>query len=253
MSKLNPEVAVEEDWYASAFDALYPVVYAHRTVEAAAPESAFAIQQLRLCDSCAVLDLCCGNGRHMKHLLRHTPRVIGLDYSPVLLGLAQRLLGGDGALLRGDMRAIPFNESFDAVANFFTSFGYFTNEAENLAVAEGIARALKPRGRFFMDYLNPVHVAANLEGESSRMAGDYEIIERRWLDNETCRVNKTMVVQLDGVEVNRSSESVRLYEQDELVALLDSAGLKVEAIYGDYEGSKVADNLPRQIVVGTRR
>lgn len=243
---------VVDNWYETAFDALYPVVYAHRTVEAATRESAFAIEQLHLCTSCSVLDLCCGNGRHMVHLLRHTPHVIGLDYSPALLGEARRLLGGQGSLLRGDMRAIPFDRAFDAVANFFTSFGYFNRDEENQAVARGIARALRPGGRFFMDYLNPQHVQANLDPESRRTAGAYEIIEKRWIDKALNRVNKTTAILRDGVLVNETSESVRLYERDELAGLLTAAGLKVEAIFGDYDGTPVHGSRPRQIVVGTR-
>lgn len=243
---------VDQDWYASAFDALYPVIYAHRTVEAATRESRFAIEQLQLCETCSVLDLCCGNGRHMKHLLAHTPRVTGLDFSPTLLGFARDLLGGEGRLVRGDMRAIPFEGVFDAVANFFTSFGYFVAEAENLAVAQGIARALKPGGRFFMDYLNPAYVEAHLESESSRMAGEYTIVEHRWIDQDTRRVNKTMRVHKNDVEVSRTSESVRLYDPDELVSLLGAAGLAVAGLYGDYDGCTVRDDKPRQIVVGTR-
>lgn len=245
--------AVDDDWYASAFDALYPTVYAHRTVAAATAESAFAIAQLNLCTSCSVLDLCCGNGRHMVHLLKHTPHVVGLDYSPDLLGFARELLAGKGMLLRADMRAIPFEGTFDAVANFFTSFGYFTNEEENLSVARGIARALKPGGRFFMDYLNPAYVSTNLERASSRVAGPYTITERRWIDTAAKRVNKVMEVRQAEHLVSQSSESVRLYNTDELVSLLGIAGLEVEAMYGDYDGAAVADDKPRQIIAGTRR
>ncbi|MBX3180201.1 MAG: class I SAM-dependent methyltransferase [Candidatus Hydrogenedentes bacterium] len=247
-----PHTTVDEDWYASAFDALYPVVYAHRTVEAATDESAFAIDQLRLCTTCSVLDLCCGNGRHMVHLLKHTPHVTGLDYSPSLLHLARGLLAGEGFLVRADMRAIPFAGAFDAVANFFTSFGYFTRDEENQAVARGIASALKPGGRFFMDYLNPAHVTANLEPESRRRAEDLEIIERRWIDPATRRVNKAMRVLRDGHTLSETSESVRLYSPDELVRLLGQAGLHVEALYGDYGGHPAGDDRPRLIAVGTR-
>lgn len=243
---------VDHDWFASAFDALYPVIYAHRTVEAATEESAFAIEQLRLCDSCSVLDLCCGNGRHMVHLLRHTPHVVGLDYSAALLGFARSHLGSTGRLLRGDMRAIPFHQSFDAVANFFTSFGYFQDDEENVSVARGIALALKPGGRFFMDYLNPQYVRENLEPASRRRADQYEIEERRWIDDETERVNKVTEVRLDGVLINRSSESVRLYTPDRLHTLLSTAGLSVENTYGDYCGAPVQPDKPRQIIVGTR-
>ncbi len=243
---------LDENWFASAFDALYPIIYAHRTVEAASAESAFAIAQLELTDTSSVLDLCCGNGRHMVHLLRHTPHVTGLDYSPDLLGFARTQLGASGRLLRGDMRAIPFEGAFDAVANFFTSFGYFQDYAENLSVAQGIARALKPTGRFFVDYLNPEYVRNHLDPESRRSAEDLEIREQRWVDEATQRVNKVTEVTRDGQHVSRSSESVRLYSPAELDALLDEAGLRVEARYGNYDGSPVSAAHPRQIIVGMR-
>ena len=255
MVALNPrstERTVEKDWFVHAFDALYPVVYAHRTVESATAESAFAIDQLHLCRSCSVLDLCCGNGRHMVHLLKHTPHVVGLDYSSDLLGIARRQLGGAGHLLRGDMRAIPFTGAFDALANFFTSFGYFCNVSVNLAVAQGIARALKPGGRFFVDYLNPAYLRHHLDPESVRSSGGFEIHDRRWIDPVTNRVNKVTEVKQGGVLINRSSESVRLYDRSELLALLDRAGLRMEAMYGTYAGDPVRDDTPRQIVVGTR-
>ncbi len=246
------ERTVDKDWFAHAFDALYPVVYAHRTVESATAESAFAIEQLQLCNSCSVLDLCCGNGRHMFHLLKHTPHVVGLDYSPDLLGIARKQLGLGGLLLRGDMRHIPFTGAFDALANFFTSFGYFCSESENLAVAQGIARALKPRGRFFVDYLNPAYLRAHLEPESTRLSGSYQIHERRWIDDNTNRVNKVTEVKCEGELVNRSSESVRLYDRAELQALLERAGLRMESLYGNYDGDPVRDDTPRQIVVGAK-
>jgi len=248
----STERAVQKDWFAHAFDALYPVIYAHRTVESATAESAFAIDQLKLCKSCSVLDLCCGNGRHMVHLLKHTPHVVGLDYSTDLLGVARKQLGGSGQLLRADMRAVPFSGVFDALANFFTSFGYFCSEPENLAVAQGIARALKPRGRFFVDYLNPSYLRAHLEPESVRMSGGFEIHDRRWIDNETNRVNKITEVRRDGAMVSQSSESVRLYDEAELQNLLERAGLRMETIYGNYDGGPVREDAPRQIVVGTR-
>jgi len=243
---------VDRHWFASAFDALYPIIYAHRTVEAATAESAFAIDQLGLCPTCSVLDLCCGNGRHMVHLLRHTPQVVGLDYSAELLGIARKQLDGGGRLVRADMRAIPFQGCFDAVANFFTSFGYFQDEAENMAVARGIAEALKPGGRFFMDYLNPDYVREHLDAESRRDAGEYVIEERRWIDERTERINKVMEVRRGGAVISRSSESVRLYTEGELRGLLAAVGLRVEATYGDFDGAPTAPGRPRQILVGAR-
>lgn len=115
--------SIDEHWYKRSFVAQYGVVYAHRSVEAAVREAAFAVSQLVIDGSERVLDLCCGNGRHMGHLLRRTPHVTGLDYSRELLAAARDTLGPEAALVRGDMRALPFDGVFDAVTSFFTSFG----------------------------------------------------------------------------------------------------------------------------------
>ena len=241
---------VAEDWYKRSFDALYPVIYAHRTVEAAAPEAAFAIDRLRLTREDRVLDLCCGNGRHMVHVLGRTPFVTGLDYSADLLALARAQIGTEGCLVRADMRKIPLAASFDVVVNFFTSFGYFPSQEENAVVVREVARVLKPGGRVFIDYLNPAYVEHALVPESVRTQGEYTIEERRWIDAGERRVNKVTVASCGGERVGQWGESVRLYEEAEFRSLLEAGGLAVDAVFGNYEGQAVSENEPRMIVVG---
>lgn len=243
---------IPEDWYERSFDALYPVIYAHRTVEAAKRESRFAAERLDLCAGKYVLDLACGNGRHLVHLRACGARGIGLDYSAFLLGEATRLLGTSRGLVRADMRAIPFTGVFDAVVNFFTSFGYFLDRDDNLHVVQGVARALKPGGRFFIDYINADHAERHLVPVSKRTAEQYVIEESRWIEAPTRRINKCMTVARDGALLNRFAESVQLYSKESFVALLEEGGLHVEEVYGDYDGSPWGADQPRMIVLGTK-
>jgi len=246
----HPRDAVHADWYASAFDTLYPILYAHRSVESARQEAAFAIEQLKLDECGIVLDLCCGGGRHLLHLATSCHELIGLDYSGDLLAIAKDHLPERVQLVRGDMRALPFVSAFDAAANFFTSFGYFQEEAENRAVLESLSRALKPGGRFFMDYLNPEYVVNTLVPASEREHEGLLIEERRWID---CgRVNKTTRVFEDGVLKADASESVRLYPLECMRELLADAGLAVEAVYGNYDAASYCSERPRMILVGQR-
>ncbi|MBI1321511.1 MAG: methyltransferase domain-containing protein [Candidatus Hydrogenedens sp.] len=247
-----PGDAVQADWYASAFDTLYPILYAHRSVESARQEAAFAIEQLRLDERGVVLDLCCGGGRHLLHLAESCHELIGLDYSADLLSIAREHLPGRVQLVRGDMRALPFVGAFDAVANFFTSFGYFQDESENRAVLESLARALKPGGRFFMDYLNPDHLKNSLVPESEREHEGLCIREKRWIDSERLRVNKTTRVYEGDTLRSTASESVRLYSLDEMRSLTADAGLLVEGVYGDYSAVAFGPEHPRMILVGQR-
>ena len=240
------------NWFKDTFDALYPTIYAHRTIEAAQAESLFAIEQLNLGAEDRVLDLCCGGGRHIAHLRKVSAHVSGLDYSPHLLELAQEQLGQDIHLIRGDMRHLPFTNTFDAITNFFTSFGYFQDSADNLKVAKDMAIALKPNGRFFIDYISKEYTLAHLDPESHRVAGEFNVYEKRWIDLDQSRVNKTTIIKQGNDEIKHTGESVRLYTQDEFVALLQEGGLHVDSLYGDYNGTPCTSDRPRMIAVGRK-
>jgi len=241
---------IPRDWYQRGFGALYPIVYAHRTIEAARPEADFAARQLGLSEKDSILDLCCGSGRHMVHLARTTPRIAGLDYSPELLAMARQTLGGGAGLVRGDMRSLPFRCVFDTVTSFFTSFGYFEAADDNMRVIGEVARVLRPGGRFFIDYLNAGNVEKKLVPESVRQYKGYVIKERRWIDAGRRRVNKWVSAEREGVEAGAWGESVQLYSETELRKMLALGGLAVDRTFGDYDGSPVSADAPRLIVLG---
>ena len=243
---------IAPEWYKDAFGTLYPIVYAHRTVAAAAPEAAFAVRETGLRATDCVLDLCCGNGRHLFHLAGHAAHATGLDYSPQLLALARTSVDTRAALVRADMRSIPFVEAFDVVTSFFTSFGYFLLPEENLRVVRGVSRALRRSGRLFIDYLNPTHVKNTLVPHSVRHHDAYQIVEERWIDTERERVNKTTNVLKDGRPVAEFGESVKLYEPNEFQALLAEGGLLAERVWGDYSGVPPSDDQPRMIVLARK-
>ncbi|MCL4215486.1 MAG: methyltransferase domain-containing protein [Candidatus Hydrogenedentes bacterium] len=243
---------IPQDWYAQSFGALYPVIYSHRTVEAAAPEAEFAAARLNLNGQETALDLACGTGRHLVHLVKLSKHAVGLDYSTDLLALARRGLGPAAALVQGDMRDLPFQNSFDAVLCFFTSFGYFLDEAENQQTARCIARALKPGGRFFIDHMNAGYVSAHLEPETRRSAEDLTILEERWIDKVSRRINKRTRVLQDDAQRAEFHESVRLYEREELEAALAAAGLRVVCVDGNYDGAAYGPSEPRMLVFGEK-
>lgn len=248
----KPTNPVPENWHTRAFGELYPIIYAHRTVEAAAPEAAFAIQYLPIQSNHRVLDLCCGTGRHMVHLLKQTPHVTGLDYSPDLLALAQTQLPPGTSLVRADMRALPFLHSFDVITNFFTSFGYFSESANRQSLLQW-ARALRPGGRFLLDHINAHYVRATLRPHSERSHDGLSIQESRWLDHGGQRINKQIRVFRQNALIHQSEESVCLFTPDQLLPYLSGVGLEIDAIYGNYSGQPMAEDQPRMIVIGHRK
>src|SRR5439155_1194560 len=79
------------------------------------------------------------------------------DLAPALLAeerKAARQAGVKATFVQGDMRRLPYRNAFDAAISMFTSFGYFDRPAEDREVLRGIARALRPRGKFLMELFN---------------------------------------------------------------------------------------------------
>jgi ubiquinone/menaquinone biosynthesis C-methylase UbiE len=100
----------------------------------------------------AALDVCCGTGAAMSHLRALCKeRVVGLDFSQGMLDEARRRVNeapGDARveLVRGDALELPFDAELDVVT-CVGAFGHILPADEDRFVA-GIARALRPGGRF---------------------------------------------------------------------------------------------------------
>ena len=250
MSANKPKIS--SNWFQNTFDSLYPILYAHRTIESAEAETLFSIRQTDLQQGQHVLDLCCGGGRHMAHLAKVSDHVAGLDYSPQLLAIARDSLGPDIPLIRGDMRHLPFRERFDVIMNYFTSFGYFQDQEENQQVVHNMMDALKPGGRFFIDYMNKDWAIANIEYETHRTVEGFRVHERRWIESNGSRINKATIIKRGGDEIKHVGESVQLYTEDEFTNMLEKGGAEIESLFGDYTEAPVSPENPRMIVVGRK-
>jgi SAM-dependent methyltransferase len=244
------------NWYESAFGAHYIELYAHRDEKDAQRAVDFVLRRTGA-DALAgrpALDLCCGAARHSLELLRRcAPVLASLDLSSDLLVEAKRVAGRCGIplqLFRGDMRQLPFApDSFHLVLNLFTSFGYFTDDAQNEAVMAGIARVLRPGGKLILDHMNPPYLLANLKTESCRATpSGLLVFERRSIDRSRRRVEKHSSFFLEWA-TRESFESVRFYTPEEMTALAARFGLVLGASYGDFDDSPLTPQSPRAIYV----
>jgi ubiquinone/menaquinone biosynthesis C-methylase UbiE len=237
-------------WWESWFGEEYLELYPDRDLVSARREAAFALCHLDP-DPTPLLDLCCGSGRHSIPFAERGFPPIGLDYSAPLLELA-RARNQHLRLVRGDMRSLPFAEgSFRSVVNFFTSFGYFLREADNMAVVKEIHRVLGNGGRFLCDTFGLAYVRARLVKEESRSSGEREYRIRRWWNRQTRRVEKEIEVRRGG-STETFRESVRGYREEELYEMFRRAGLVVESAWGDFDGSPATSDSPRLIVLARK-
>lgn len=89
-----------------------------------------------------VLDLGCGDGVLSGSIVEAGAQVVGADASPELVAAAQAR-GIDARVI--DAHALPFESEFDAV---FSNAALHWMKRDPDAVLRGVARALKPGGRF---------------------------------------------------------------------------------------------------------
>ena len=125
---------------------------------------------LDLKSSDAILDLCCGQGRHTLELVRRGFNAEGYDRSRYLIQKARSSAKKEGLSVRfreGDARKLPYSDcSFEVVMVMGNSFGYFETEKDDIRVLKEIFRVLKPRGRILLDVTDGEYVRNNFQARS---------------------------------------------------------------------------------------
>jgi SAM-dependent methyltransferase len=100
-----------------------------------------------------ILDLGCGDGVLTEQIAAAGAAVLGVDASPQMVEAARRR-GVEAQVI--DARALPFDAMFDAV--FSNAVLHWVEDAD--APIAGVARALKPGGRFVAELGGHTNVAA---------------------------------------------------------------------------------------------
>lgn len=210
----------------------------HRTSDAAT-EVERLIALLRLEPGAAVLDLCCGVGRHTLEFARRGFRVTGVDRTRAYLDRAAARAAEDGLavdFVEADMREFRRPGAYDVVVNLFTSFGYFEDPDEDRRVLLNVHHSLAEGGVLLMDLMGKEVLArvfverdwreedGMLVLEEGKVNRDWSWIENRWI--------------LIGDE-RRTEHRLGLciYSAAELSGLLRDCGFGSVVAYGDLTGS----------------
>jgi SAM-dependent methyltransferase len=229
-------------WYVSFFDEDYLRIYTPFLPPDRTDQEVQGIQQLlNLSPGSAILDLCCGNGRHAIPLAQQGYQVYGQDLSETFIRHARAAAESQNLpiqWLQHDMRTIPLENKFDAIINVFTSFGYLENEEEDQRVLQQVQNALKPGGLFLLETIYQPRVIRTFTPHGIIRYNDGLIVlEERRLDLLTSR-NEVHISLLhpDGRR-SEHQQSIRVYTLTELIRMLANAGLHVQAYYGGLDGA----------------
>jgi SAM-dependent methyltransferase len=249
------------EWFQDWFDEHYLTVYSHRTsVEADRFTDLWPVwENMPALDSTGVgwcIDIGCGTGRYTQAVARRGLHVLGVDLSRVLLKQAVTVTPRqcDTYFVRADMRSLPTKGPFVMALSLFTSFGYFGSDEEHFKLLNDIQSILIPGGFIVIDLPNCASVVqrVRLEPDSERQVDDYHIRERRSIEDDGRRVVKRITINT-GKEQREYFESVRLFTQTEMKSMLNESGFRLlQAPWGDYNGTPLAESSARMIFFGVR-
>jgi len=187
-------------WYASWFDTpYYHILYKDRDYAEAQSFMDNLTNYLNLPEHGKILDLACGKGRHSVYLNKLGYDVTGVDLSEQSINYAKQF---ENDSLRFDVHDMtkPYPETFDAVFNLFTSFGYFENDDCNLRTIEAIKTELNTFGFGVIDFMNANYVINNLVAEDTKTVERITFHQKRSVKNGY--IVKDIAFEIDGEQYN---------------------------------------------------
>ena len=237
-------------WFESWFDTkYYHILYKHRDFQEAKKFIFKVVDYLKLSKDAKLLDLACGKGRHSLELNNLGFSVIGIDLSEQSIQFAKTYENERLNFYVGDMRKAHFENTFNAIFNLFTSFGYFETEQENYSVFDAVFIQLKKDGIFIFDYLNEKLVKNQLV--------EYE---EKIIDSITFKISKRiendMVIKEIQFEDEGKSyqffEKVKLFSFENITSQLKNKGFEVISTFGTYNLDNYSENSPRMIIIAKK-
>ena len=244
-------------WYETMFATEDPARLNYSESETSRNQVDFIIDKMPLEPGARVLDLCCGQGRHLIDLARRGYDVVWLDLSAYMLGECEKAAAAEGiqpTLIHADMREIPFTADFDAVINMYTSFGYLESDDEDQKVLKAASLALKGGGRLLIDTINRDALMADFRKQSWRenSRGDIVLSEADF-DSITGRLNckETTIHGTDGRKTD-NHHSIRIYTYNEIDKMLQKAGLVINSVYGGFDSSPFNFHSRRMTIIACK-
>ena len=244
---LDPLMKWFEAWFDSPY---YHILYKDRDEEEAELFIDNLIAFLHPEKNSIFLDLACGKGRHSVYLNKKGFSTIGIDLSPESIAHATQFENESLQFYVQDMRK-PFRINyFSHVLNLFTSFGYFEQERDDMAVMHTVYKTLRPHGLFVIDFMNAHKVLNTLiEEETKIIAGITFQISKK--------VEHNFIVKhirfSDNGKHYDYQERVKALKLSDFERYLSAANLKIVNLFGNYQLAPFNQSSSERLIIIARK
>ena len=209
-------------------------------------------------DNLSLLDLACGKGRHARAAALKGHAVVGVDLSPNSIASA-RLEHDDVSrltFLEGDMRDFNLKQQFDGILNLFTSFGYFSEPQDHLAVLANVYAHLKPGGFFVLDFLDVHFAQRHLVSSEQLERGGVNYSISRTLTPPEAGGYPTFVKHIvhEGPDGKKEHvERVAALDNTHLTDMMTQSGFEILGRYGSYALEPWSEGESNRLILHARK
>lgn len=243
---MSEETLTDEQFWTEFRDLLFP----EDKVDSAEEEVEKIIDLTGL-EPGKILDMPCGVGRHSKELNEKDFKVVGVDKTSSYVKEARENFSGDIEFVNQDMKDFRRENEFNAVINWWNSFGYFEDKKDDQKMLENIFASLKEGGILAMDVWGKELAAKNGFGRRWSKNGEMYNMEKTRIKNNWKKSETTWIKIENGEKVEYVWEQ-RLYAASELEKALNDAGFSKVEFYGNLEGDDYDEDADRMIVVAEK-
>jgi SAM-dependent methyltransferase len=212
-----------------------------------------------------VLEVACGTGRVLLPLARAGLEVTGVDASSAMLALLEAKLPAEVPAVRERVRlahgrfdATSVEGSFGLIYSAFRAFQHLYTDDQKRAGLVEMARLLAPDGTLAFDLFDysPARAAQRAEEQTDYCLEDGdELRERRsraLVAADGRLIHGCFRWLVNGETVDQADFQMAITRREEIEPLLASAGLRLHALYADFEGAAWCPDDPREMIVLAR-
>lgn len=225
---------------------LYDERYKDKDYKAEAEALEKVIRKFKETDNRKLLDVGCGTGNHINHLIDRFA-CTGLDLNNELLEVAREKVP-EADFVQGDMKDFDLDKNFGAITCLFNSICCATTNPELQEIINNFVQHLVPGGVVLIQKTLKEEIRASptskdsfvntIEGDDIK-AARAGIWERK--DNLLIRKEQFLIVKEDDVKHREHVIESGIFTDEELIDRMEEAGLDARLI---------EDNLGKKVFVG---
>ena len=233
------------NWFDTPY---YKLLYRNRNEDEARLFIDNILKKINIEPNSKILDLACGTGRHSIYLSKKGFDVVGIDKSKKNIITAKENENKKLIFFQQEMTK-DINMRFNAIFNFFTSFGYVDHKY-NYDTVENISKNLMKGGLFIIDFLNQKIVRKNIVEYEEKNIENINFNIHRYIENNY--IIKEISFKHNKTKYN-FKERVMLLDLKDFENYFNKNNLKIIDIYGNYKLSSFDINKsPRLILISKK-